>query len=155
VSVFRDLLFARPTAELPAARVTPDHRDPSELLSCLFQVRSLFWDLGTKTCELLGIPPHEGTRGELSSRWEDFSNRWLREWEVVGARCAFHELSETQMGVAYGRISGVHKSLPITRLKYENLLVRFEEEQAAELAQMRRALDLSETALRKRAGGAE
>jgi hypothetical protein len=47
------------------------------------------------------------------------------------------------MGVAFDRMAKVHAGLPSVRLKYQSLLVRFDEEQAAELAGMRRALDLS------------
>jgi hypothetical protein len=37
----------------------------------------------------------------------------------------------------------VHSDLPAMRLKYQSLLVRFDDEQAAELVRMRRALESS------------
>jgi hypothetical protein len=152
-SVLKELLLGDRQNELPEAAVSPEDPDPEELLRCQQAVLSLLDDLGTKTCELLSIPPRGGAVGELSSAWEEFSDGWLETWQAVGARCGFRQLADTNMGIAYDRMAWVHGDLRTTRLKYQSLLVRFENEQAAELAHMRRALDLSGDALRERVGG--
>ena len=60
------------------------------------------------------------------------------------------------MGDAYDRMARVHEALPTMRLKYQSLLVRFDDEQADELARMRRDLSSSEKLLlRERQGSSE
>jgi hypothetical protein len=145
VSVARELFFRRPQVVVPASSLSPDNPDPDELLECHRQVLGLLTELGKETCELFALPP-SGDRGELASRWEDFSRAWRDEWDVADARCRFSELADTNMGLAYDRLAKVHSDLPTMRLKYQSLLVRFDDEQAAELARMRRALDLSHEA---------
>jgi hypothetical protein len=149
-SIVKELFFRRPAVELPRSALSADDPAPEDLLECQNSVLGLLTQLGNKTCELLALPP-SGDRSELPARWEDFSRAWRDEWDVTDARCRFSELADTQkgaaMGVAYDRLAQVHGNLPTMRLKYQSLLVRFDDEQAAELARMRRALDLSREAL--------
>jgi hypothetical protein len=140
-SVVKELFFRRPAVELPRSAITVDNPDPGELLDCAQRVERLLDQLGHETCELL--TPTAGAEGSEPARWEDFSRAWRDEWDVVDARCRFSELADTRMGAAYDRLAKVHGDLPAMRLKYQSLLGRFDDEQAAELAQMRRALDLS------------
>jgi hypothetical protein len=153
VSVAKELFFRRPAVELPTSSLSPDDPDPAELLECHDRVLDLLTRLGKETCELLALPP-SGDRGELASRWEDFSRAWRDEWDVTDARCRFSELADSNMGVAYDRLAKVHGDLPSMRLRYQSLLVRFDDEQAAELARMRRALDLSRRAFEEEASQA-
>jgi hypothetical protein len=152
-SVLKELVLGDRQREVREVAVFAEDPDPEELLRCQQSVVSLFEGLGTKTCELLSIPPREGAAGEISSEWEAFSDSWLEKWQAVGARCGFRQLADNNMGIAYDRMARVHGDLRTMRLKYQSLLVRFENEQAAELAHMRRALDLSGDALRERVGG--
>ena len=149
-SVVKELFFRRPAIELPQSALTVDDPDPEVLLDCHRRVLGLLNQLGSKTCELLTAVP-SGDRSELSGRWEDFSRVWRDEWDVVNARCRFSELADTRMGVAYDRLAQVHEDLRPMWLKYQSLFVQFDNEQAAELARMRRALDLSRTAFEEKA----
>lgn len=151
-SVVKELFFRRPAIELPDSALSVDEPDPSVLLDCHRRVLGLLNQLGTETCELLSVAP-SGDRSELSARWEEFSRAWRDEWDVVNAQCRFSELAETRMGVAYDRLAQVHDDLRPMWLKYQSLLVRFDDEQAAELARMRRALDLSRVAFEEKAKG--
>jgi hypothetical protein len=145
-SVFGELFFRRPPVKLPrASAISADEPDPRELLECHRRVLGLLTKLGHKTCELLALPP-SGSRSELPARWEEFSRAWRGEWDVANARCRFSELADTNLGVAYDRLAQVHGDLQTMRHKYQSLVVRFDDEQAAELARMRRALDLSRAA---------
>lgn len=153
-SVVEELFFHRPQTKLsfasgqahaPESPLSLDEPDPRELLECHGIVLNLLTTLGKETARLLALPPR-GDRGELASLWEDFSRAWRDEWDVAEARCRFSELAETKLGVAYDRLAKVHGDLPSIRLKYESLLVSFDEELAAELAGMRRALDSSRSA---------
>jgi len=149
-SVFKELFFRRPAIELPQSALTVDDPDPEVLLDCHSRVLGLLNQLGSKTCELLTAVP-SGDRSELSGRWENFSRVWRDEWDVVNAQCRFSELADTRMGVAYDRLAQVHEDLRPMWLKYQSLFVQFDNEQAAELARMRRALDLSRTAFEEKA----
>jgi hypothetical protein len=151
-SVVKELFFRRPAVELPASAISVDDPDPVQLLDCEQRVEHLLSLLGSETCELLAPPTSE--RSELPARWEDFSRAWRDEWDVVDARCRFSELADTKMGAAYDRLAKVHGDLQAMRLKYQSLLGRFDDEQAAELAQMRRALDLSRTVFEEKARSA-
>jgi hypothetical protein len=144
-SVVKELFFRRPAVELPASALSVDNPDPTVLLDCNGRVLGLLNQLGAQACELLTRAP-SGDRSELSSSWEEFSRAWRDEWDVVDARCRFSELADTRMGRAYDRLAQVHDDLRPMWLKYQSLLVRFDDEQAAELASMRRALDLSRAA---------
>jgi len=148
-SVIKELFFRRPAVETPRSGLSA-RPTPAELLDCHRGVLDLLSRLGTRTCELLALPP-SGAQDEILASWEDFSRAWRDEWDVVDARCRFSELADTEMGVAYDRLAQVHGDLPNMRLKYQSLLVRFDDEQAAELARMRRALDLSREALEREA----
>lgn len=149
-SVVKELFFRRPAIELPQSALTVDDPDPEVLLDCHRRVLGLLNKLGAETCELLTAEP-SGDRSELSGRWEDFSRTWRDEWDVVNAQCRFSELADTRMGVAYDRLAQVHEDLRPMWLKYQSLFVQFDNEQAAELARMRRALDLSRTAFEEKA----
>jgi hypothetical protein len=151
-SIVKELFF-RPSASAGAAEGAT-RPDPQELLSCHEMTLDLLTSLGAETCALLGLPP-QGERTEVASRWEDFTRTWRSKWEGAGSRCRFKELSGTEMGVAFDRLAGVHGDLPSMRLKYKSLLDRFEEEQAAELVRMRRALDLSRRDLAEQVEEAE
>jgi hypothetical protein len=111
---------------------------------------ALYTALGDQVAALLSDPPH-GDRGQPGAGWEAFSREWMRRWDEVDARCRFTELADTDLGVAYDRMARVHGDLPAMRLKYQTLLVRFDDEQAAELDRMRRALNLSREVLQERA----
>lgn len=150
-SVVHELVLRRPAVPLPASALSEDRPDPRELLACNEMVLELLTSMGDETGALLAAPtkspPNQGDRGELSSEWSDFSRKWRDRWDVVNARCRFSELADARLGVAYDRMAQVHSDLPTMRLKYQSLLVRFDEEQAAELVEMRRALDQSRAAL--------
>ena len=152
-SVVKELFFRRPAIELPQSALSVDDPDPEVLLDCHRRVLALLNQLGTETCELLSSVAPSGDRSEVSARWREFSRAWRDEWDVVNAQCRFSELAETRMGVAYDRLAQVHDDLRPMWLKYQSLLVRFDDEQAAELARMRRALDLSRTAFQEKAQG--
>jgi hypothetical protein len=150
-SVVKELFFRRPAIELPQSALSVDDPDPVVLLDCHRRVLSLLNQLGSKTCELVSTAPPSSDRSEVSARWEEFSRAWRDEWDVVNARCRFSELADTRMGVAFDRLAKVHEDLRPMWLKYQSLLVRFDDEQAAELARMRRALDLSRAAFEEKA----
>lgn len=149
-SVFRELLFPRPAGEVSVSAISAEDPDPRELLECNSRVLDLLTKLGHETCELLALPP-SGSRDELPARWEEFSRAWRHEWDEANARCRFSELADTNLGVAYDRLAQVHGDLQTMRQKYQGLVVRFDDEQAAELARMRRALDLSRAAFEEEA----
>jgi hypothetical protein len=149
-SVVKELFFRRPAVELPLSAIVADDPTPSQLLECHGLVLGLLSKLGRETCELLALPP-SGSRSELPARWEKFSRAWHDEWDDANARCRFSELADTTLGVAYDRLAQVHGDLQTMRHKYQSLVVRFDDEQAAELARMRRALDLSRTAFEDKA----
>jgi hypothetical protein len=144
-SVVADLFFHRPPGAKAQAAISVEQPDPDELLECHDLVFNLMTALGSETTRLLALPVGGG-RGELASLWEDFSRAWLDDWDVAEARCRFSELAGTHLGVAFDRLAKVHGDLPLIRLKYESLLDGFGEELAAELADMRHALDLSHDA---------
>jgi hypothetical protein len=144
-SVVKELFFRRPAVEPPPTAIAADDPTPSELLECHGLVQDLLIKLGRETCELLALPP-SGSRSELPARWEEFSRAWHDEWDVANARCRFSELADTNLGVAYDRLAQVHGDLQTMRHKYQSLVVRFEDEQAAELVRMRLALDRSRAA---------
>jgi hypothetical protein len=144
-SIVKELFFHHPMVELPRSSLSAENPDPRELLDCQGRVEGLLVRLGHETCELMGLPP-SGEQAELPARWESFSRAWSDEWDVANARCRFSELGGTKLGIAYDRLASVMSDLPSMRLKYQSLLVRFDDEQAAELARMRHDLDLSRAA---------
>lgn len=153
-SVFKELFFRRPAVELPHSAIAADDPTPSELLECHRLVLGLLNKLGRETCTLLALPP-SGSRSELPAKWEEFSRAWYDEWDVTNARCRFSELADTNLGVAYDRLAQVHGDLHTMRHKYQSLVVRFDDEQAAELVRMRHALDLSRAAFEAKAQKAQ
>ena len=150
-SVARQLLFHRPAVALRGPMLSADNPDPAELVRCNTDVAELLLRMGTVSAEILAGPTRADER-DLGRRWEDFSRVWLDDWYEVNLRCRFSELAGTSMGLAYDRMAKVHGDLPAMRLRYQSLLVQFDEEQAAELARMRRALDQSRAALVKPPG---
>jgi hypothetical protein len=143
-------LFYTPAVEVRGPRVSPDDPNPRTLVACNREVRDLLEELGRFSGSLMA-----GPADPLGVRWEQFSRQWRSHWDEINARCRFAELAGTNLGLAYDRMAGVHGDLPAMRLKYQGLLVAFDEEQSDELARMRRALDLSLAALEKRAQGAD
>lgn len=148
-SVIEQLLFRRPPVELGAPAVSERDPDPAVLLRCNQDLLDLLLRLGSVTARLLA-QPLAGDHPRLAAQWEEFSEQWSRDRDEVDARCRFSELADARLGVAYDRMAQVHGDLPTIRLKYQSLIIRFDEEQAAELTRMRRALDQSRTALLKR-----
>ena len=149
-SVVKQLLFRRPAVDAPSSLIEEAAPDPAALLACHAEVHALLGDLGETTCALLEHPTRD-ERVEVGNHWKDFSRSWNDRWDLVNKRCGFEELAGTSLGDGYDRMAQVHSDLPRMRLKYQSLLVRFDDEQAAELARMRRALDQSEAALRSEA----
>ena len=148
VSVVKQLLFRRPSVQLEGPALSADNPDPRELIRCNDDVQRLYDDLQRVTAQLLHSPT-KGEKVQVGAQWEDFSRHWLYRWDEVNARCRFSELRDSDMGLAYDRMANVHGDLPAMRLKYQSLVVRFDDEQAAELARMRRALDKSREALKE------
>ena len=154
VSVVRSL-FHTPPVELRGPKLSADDPSAASLVDCNRDVRQLLVDMAGVSSELVAAPVNSDGDVDLGARWEEYSRQWRRDWDEVNARCRFSELAGTRMGLAYDRMAGVHGDLPAMRLKYQGLLVDFDEEQADELERMRRALDLSLAALEKRAQGAD
>ncbi len=139
-------LFFHPRVALDGPALSADHPDPQDLLACNQRVTELYEELGDTTTELMSGPPH-GVRRPIYSAWEAFGRRWTQQWHQVNQRCRFEELAGSGMSVAYDRMARVHADLRAMRLKYQSLLVRFDEEQADELRQMKQALDRSRQTL--------
>ena len=145
-SVAKVLLFRSPTVELTGPRISAENPNPEELMKCNRDVAALLGALGSETAALMAQPT-----AEIDRHWEEFSRNWRKTYDEVNARCRFQELANTNLGTAYDRMAGVHAELPAMRLKYQDLLVRFDEEQADELGRMQRALENSLAALEERA----
>ncbi len=145
-SVLTALFLRSPNVELTGPKLSADNPNPKELLTCNRDVALLLGDLGAKTAQFMGEPT-----ARVDRQWTEFSRQWRTHYDEVNARCRFSELAKTNMGTAYDRMARVHGDLPAMRLKYQSLLVRFDEEQADELGRMTRALNLSLAALQKRA----
>ena len=148
-SIARALLFRSPTVELTGPKLSAENPNPQELLQCNRDVAALLGALGEETASLMARPTAETDR-----HWEEFSRTWRTTYDEVNARCRFQELANTHLGTAYDRMAAVHADLPAMRLKYQDLLVRFDEEQADELGRMQRALQDSLAALEERARSA-
>jgi hypothetical protein len=145
-SVLKAHFWRSPTVALTGPKISAENPNPKELIKCNRDVALLLGELGANTAELMAAPT-----AEIDRQWEEFSRQWRLDYDEVDARCRFSELVNTNMGTAYDRMASVHTDLPAMRLKYQSLLVRFDEEQADELARMRRALDRSLAALEQRA----
>lgn len=166
-SVARELLFRRPTFTSTPTSVIGDDASPHALLECNQLVMEQLVQLSATTNALLERPlkgpPADADdgqhrlnssrgqrsyeRGALAKDWKNFSTKWQDQWDVIDARCRFTELAGTNMGTAYDRMAHVYEALPAMRLMYNSLLARFDKQQAAELTQMRRALDSSREAI--------
>lgn len=143
-------LFFRPVVHPSGPMLSSDDPDPREMLRCHEDVTRLYAELDHTAAELLALPPRDRA-SELVPTWDSFSRGWLVRWEEANGRCRFFELADTHMGEAYDLMANAHGALLAIRLKYQSLLVQFDREQAAELADMHRALDRSRRLL---AGGA-
>ncbi len=157
-SVVKHLFFRTPVVSLPQSSIVTDNPDPRDLLECNILVLEQLTNLSAKTNTLLAQPVLSETaedgrtssrRGALASDWKRFSNEWRDQWDVVNARCRFSELAETTMGAAYDRMAHVHEALPAMRLRYNSLLAEFDNEQADELFEMRRALEESRASIQR------
>jgi hypothetical protein len=146
VSVAQALFWHRPAVALTGPKLSAENPNPEELIECNRDVAELLAALGATTTALMAE-----AGPDMHRRWEDFSRQWRKHYDEVDERCRFSELANTNMGTAYDRMARVHGDLPALRLKYQGLLVRFDEEQADEIDGMRRALDLSLAALEERA----
>ena len=158
-SVVKHLFFRTPAVQLPESSIVTNSPDPRDLLECNTLVLEQLTNLSAKTNMLLAQPvageaanerPGSNRRGALASEWKRFSNEWRDQWDVVDARCRFSELAETTMGAAYDRMAHVHEALPAMRLRYNSLLAAYDNEQADELFEMRRALDESRASIQMR-----
>jgi hypothetical protein len=149
-SVVKELFF-RPVVQLQGPVLSAENPSLEDLLRCHRDVLGMYQDLDRVTARLVSQPlrGREGDDRDVIGEWETFSREWLTRWERVNAFCRFSELADTSMGAAYDRMAQVHGALPVMRLKYQSLLVRFEDEQAAELSRMRRDLERSEKLLRE------
>lgn len=149
-SVVKELFF-RPVVRLQGPVLSAENPSVAHLLRCHRDVLELYQDLDHVTIRLISRPFRgpASDQGDVIGEWEAFSREWLTRWERVNAFCRFSELVDTDMGPAYERMANVHGALPIMRLKYQSLLVRFDDEQAAELSRMRRDLERSEELLRE------
>ncbi len=156
-SVVKYLFFRKPATILPQSALVTSNPDPKDLLSCNTLVFEQLTNLSTKTNALLFRPLEadgeerrrkSDARRALASDWKRFSNDWQDQWDIIDARCRFSDLAETNMGAAYDRMAHVHQALPAMRLRYNSLLAEFDNEQADELFEMRRALDESRESIR-------
>jgi len=149
-SVVRELLFrpvVQPRPDVHEAQETQQAIDPSRLLQCHQEVSALYQQLAERANRLLQ-PPLRHDERELLSAWESFAQTWRRRWETVNGWCRFSQpqdmgISDTAQGEAYDRLANVHAKLFALELKYRSLLARFEEELAADLVELQRALDQS------------
>jgi hypothetical protein len=146
-SVARELLFRPVVQPQPGVPETQQAIDPSRLLQCHQEVSALYQQLAERANQLLQ-PPLRHQQRELSSAWESFAQTWRRQWETVNGWCRFSQprktgISDTAQGEAYDRLADVHAKLFALELKYRSLLARFEEELAADLVELQRALDRS------------
>ncbi|MBI4508330.1 MAG: hypothetical protein HY698_01760 [Deltaproteobacteria bacterium] len=143
VSIVSELFFRRGERH-PAS-------PPADPLQCNQDVQGLLEDLGN-TAVNLQREAVTGNATDLGGRWEEFAKEWQKRWDLVNTRCQFDELADTGLGPAYDRMASVHRSLPTLKLKYRELMKRFSDEQAAELADMRSALEKSRALLLSRSG---
>jgi len=145
VSVLASLTWARETVpDGPrAGEVSTQH-----VLACQADANRLLDELGRSASELVDI--RDSADGSVSSRWAQFTTGWKREMQAVDERCGFSELQGSGLGVHYDRIARVYEQIPETFLRYDNLVRRFDNQQADELLSMRRALEKSKKALERR-----
>jgi hypothetical protein len=138
-SIVSELFFSHRGHRVPGTGSPPD------LVSCNAGVGRLLDEL-SQTAAAVAAEPADPGPGEA---WTRFETRWQAEWEEANARCGFSELADTGKGAAYDRMAWVYRSLPTVKLKYRDQLERFSQDLAGDLAQMRRALELSRKDLLK------
>ena len=162
-SVVKELFF-RPVVQLDGPTLSAENPSPEDLLRCHNDVVALFTKLDRQATRLITISPDTASAPDqkeeevrdVIGEWEQFSRGWLTEWDQVNAYCRFSELEDANMGAAYDRMARVHATLPTMRLKYQSLLVRFDDEQTAELFRMRRDLRRAkELLIREQQGASE
>ena len=153
---FAILVSASIVIELFATRAgaTPTRPGAAEQLACNEAVRGLL-DRLVREGSRLEVMPLEGSGkiDELVQSWDRFSVAWDDDWRAAQTRCGFDVLAESGLGVAFDRAARVHRSLPATKLKYAEQMARFTHDLAAEVAEMRRALDKSHADLAQRSAG--
>jgi hypothetical protein len=135
-------LFFRPVVQPPVPALVAGAPDPIDLLRCHEDVARLHGDLERNAADLL-TPPLRGRTRDVLPLWEAFEQEWLEKWEEVNGWCRFSELAGTRLGEASDLLANVHSDLLAIRLKYQSLLVQFDKELAAGLADTHRALDRS------------
>jgi hypothetical protein len=141
-SVAAELFFRRSRQSPPPS--------PAGLLQCNLHVEELLLNLGTKAADLMkgAVTTQEM---DLGGKWEEFSKEWQARWKSVNDECQFDKLADTGLGPGYDRMAWVHRNLRATLLNYRELMKRFNDSQADEIAEMRRALDRSRALLDKQA----
>lgn len=142
-SVVADL-FLRRNRQAP----TPS---PAGLLQCNARVEALLVHLGTTAADLMKGAVTENEK-DLGARWEEFAKEWQRRWNTVNDECLFDERADTGLGPGYDRMAWVHRNLRTMLLKYRELMKRFTDNQADEIAEMRHALERSRALLDKQGG---
>lgn len=130
----------------------------SDLLDCNQAVQELLEHLNeTATRIQASVTARELPKAEapsptdLGDRWADFSHDWQKQWEAINAGCRFDERAGTGLGEGFDRMAYVHQSLPGLRLRYQRMLKQFAEDQAEDIADMRRALAKSRKILEEHA----
>jgi hypothetical protein len=128
--------------------------DTAEQLACNQDVQRLL-DRLVREASRIQLMPLEGIKrlDEVAAGWDQFSLAWDESWRAAEERCQFDRFAESGLGVAFDRTARVHGALPMTKLKYAEQMARFTHDLAAEVAEMRRALDKSHDDLATR--GAE
>lgn len=135
-------LFFRPVVQPQVPTLVAGAPDPIDLSRCHEEVTRLHGDLERIAVERLTAPAR-GRPPDTAPPWESFERKWLQRWEEVNGWCRFSELAAPGWGQAHDLLANVHSDLLAIRLKYQSLLVQFDKELAAELADMHRALDRS------------
>lgn len=148
-SVAAELVSPARASQARSNRPISANPSPEQLLACNQAVRDLLDQLGSVAGKLLSVPATTGEQ-ELGSQWRGFTADWQRRWYATNSKCRFSELADSNLGIAFERMAQVHEDLDAMRLKYQGMLIRFEDEQAQELSAMRQALDRSHKALMKR-----
>jgi hypothetical protein len=153
-ALFAILVSASIVIELFATRAgaAPARPGAAEQLACNEAVRELL-DRLVREAARMEMVPLDGKVEDLAKAWDGFSVAWDDDWRAAERRCGFDELAESGLGVAFDRVARVHGSLPATKLKYAEQMARFTQDLAAEVAEMRSALDKSHADLVERSAG--
>ncbi len=139
-SVIVDLFFSgtKRAGGAPAAAV--------DLVRCNQDVSGLLDRVGAGAAELQ-LEAVRGDRAGRAARVQASVERWQDDWRAVGGRCAFDDASAGVPGTAFERMAWVHRNLPALAGKSREMMARFDEEQAREMARMREALQRSRAEL--------